>query len=168
MRAGKHPPASTTQLKLVTEESLGDWAATAPVAKKRPARMKTIPQLIPEVERMLGDGEWSKAHPRHFVALYAELHKRVYGFLPSDMLDSPKARLGACGMAKRMLEKHFGSDPNAMATFFKWFWEREHVREMRRRNKGQAEGWRVGWRWMFNSALVDDYRVEAHRLRAQQ
>src|ERR1700722_11166650 len=80
-------------------------------------------------------GEWEGARPLEFVALYALLHRRVYGLFPEELSSHDehddvvavqgKALLGAAAMAKKMLEQTFDGDAVGMASYVKWVWDRE-------------------------------------------
>lgn len=109
-------------------------------------------------------GDWANATPRDFVVLYAILHERVYGVAASEL--TPAERLHAAGAAARMLAREFAGDPNEMAEFMRWAWQREAVREKWRRDNNR-DGGRIGWRLMFNGSLLTDWRLERTRRHAR-
>jgi hypothetical protein len=134
---------------------LSEWA-------DRPSRtrMKTITdsamaRATREVEAMLESGEWDDALPRHFLALYALLHLRVYKVEALELTSS--VRLFAAGAAGKMLKAHFDDDPYAFVEFIRWTWQREARREVWRRDNGR-DGQRIGWRLQFGGSLLTDYK----------
>lgn len=147
------------------EDFLGE-----PPSEKR-IRAKTISdsafaRATREATEMIhGALAWDEAAPRHFVALYAILHERVYGVAPCDL--TPVGRLHAAGMAARLLEKQFGGERVELYEFVCWTWKREEKREKWRAEKG-CEGGRIGPRLQFSGALLADYRVEAARARRRR
>lgn len=146
-------------------------AMCRPKAKKRPAnrngpKASTILDQIDKVQEIAANPErWSEMTPAMFVALYAWLHSEVYGVDPSAEL-AGKTGLAARGAAKRMVDEMFDGDRVAAVDFVRWSWRREKGREQWRRDNGQA-GSRMGWRWQFGPALVNDYRVHLRRQRAE-
>lgn len=130
--------------------------------KKRSAGIsdRVFLKVLDEVGTMLADGKWEQATGRHFVALYADLHFRVYGVEAID-LDS-KQRLAATSMARSMLAKEFAGSATKMSMFVRWAWSREKGREeWRRANSGK--GSRLTWRFQFGRALLTEYRLEEAR-----
>lgn len=106
---------------------------------------------------MSSTNDWAAARPRHFVALYAQLHESVYK-VPALELRTERVRMSAASLAARALRDHFGGNPSAMAEFVRWVWTRE-VRDERRRASGQKDGeFRVSWRYQWSARLVTDYR----------
>ncbi len=100
----------------------------------------------------------------HFVALYADLHYRVYGIVPADL--ARKERVYAASMAERALEKDFGGDRSKMADFISWAWSRESGREAWRRENKKSGG-RITWRSQFDRKLLTEYRLEEARKAAR-
>lgn len=118
-------------------------------------------RCIGETERMMGTADWTRAVPRHFVALYAILHHSVYGIMAAEL--TPKIRAFAAGTADRMLYTHFGGNQGEFAQMMRWVWMREKDREEWRRAQKKPGG-RVGWKLMFGGALLTDWRVEKLRM----
>lgn len=132
--------------------------------EKRP-RAKTISdsafaRATREAVLMMESGDWSAAVPRHFVALYALLHEKVYGVRADEL--TPSARLVAAGLARGMCDRLFGGDPGEMAGYMRWVWAREKDREAWRR-ANQKDGGRIGARLVFGGALVTEYRLHLAR-----
>lgn len=118
-------------------------------------------KLLEEVADMLARGAWEGAQGRHFVALFAELHFRVYGLACDEL--GPKERVYATKLANDMLAKDFAGDPRAMAEFVAWLWSREKGREEWRREHGRGGG-RISWRTQFATrAVLTDFRLEKER-----
>lgn len=147
--------------------ALAAWAAP-PAKAKKPSRPPGISdaklvKLFAELTSMMEDKRLDKADGAHFVALYADLHCRVYGIPPLD-LDS-KTRAIAASSARRMLQRDFDGDGRKMADFVSWVWTREKERETWRRENGKS-GSRIEWRWMFGPKMLTDYRLEMARKKA--
>lgn len=148
-------------------DALAAWAKPK-TAKKRSApkiRDDAFLALLDEVGEFLAKGEWEKAEPKHFVALYADLHFRCYGIEPGDM--GPKERAFASKLAGDMLEKDFAGNRLEMSRFVAWVWTREKGREEWRRENGRAGG-RVTWRSQFGRAVLTEYRLEEARKKARR
>lgn len=112
------------------------------------------------VERMIRSGDWSKAGPRDFVALYAMLHVKVYGVEPEELTSA--ARVHATFMAANLFKRSFDQVSSEMAEFLRWVWIREEGREKWRKSQ-DISGGRISWRLQFNGALVTDWRIERRR-----
>lgn len=120
---------------------------------------------------MARSGDWSRAMPRHLVALYDLYHERVYGVHSIDL--TPIARGRAAGMVGQLLRKHFGMVPGEAASevvayvraaaFVRWAWEREAKAEKWRQEVGRS-GRRLGWVAVFGGQVLADYAVESRRL----
>lgn len=138
----------------------------APSKKKSYSGMsdRLLLKLLDEVNAMLREGKWSEATAKHFVALYADLHFRVYGIEPADL--DPKQRLAAVSMASSMMQNEFGGSAIEMAEFVRWAWSREKERETWRRENGR-QGSRLTWRFQFGRSLLTDYRLERARKAAR-
>ncbi len=109
--------------------------------------------------------DWSAATPRHFVAVYHLLHERVYGFAPST---TTQDRVRGAMLAGMTLKRQFGGDPERMAEFVQWIWDREQWREKMRKAKNEpAGGFRLGVRLQFSAGMVDDYRAAMLRQRVR-
>jgi hypothetical protein len=121
---------------------------------------KAFAKLLEEAADMLTRKAWGSAQGRHFVALFAELHFRVYGVACAEL--GSKERVYATKLANDMLSKDFAGDAAMMATFIAWLWSREKEREEWRRNN-QRSGSRIGWRYQFGRAALTDFRIEQAR-----
>lgn len=160
------PESSKTYFDDETEDSatrLAEWAK--PSAKKK-SKARTIcdsrwKPLLSEARTMMLAGDWSEAYPRHFAALYAILHEKVYGIPATDL--TPSNRLKAAGAAMHLLAQ-LGNDKNEMAVFVRWVWLREQSREKWRRENNRPGG-RVSWTQQFSGSYLADYRVELLRKR---
>lgn len=139
--------------------------------KPKPRKKSTIPdsawqKALNEAREMRESGDWSAAHARHFVALYTQLHVRVYGVPAFELDGSPsasKARLHATGAALRVLEREFNGDTAMMAEFMRWVWNREIGREKWRREQAHSGG-RISWNFQFDGGkLVTDWRLDHQR-----
>lgn len=131
--------------------------------KKRPRRdgiaaskMRAEEEKAREAMRT---GDWSEATASTFVALVCVLHERVYD-VPLTL--APKERLFAARAAGQMLQREFGGDVGAMASFIRWTWQREKQREEWRR-KNARDGGSVGWRLQFGGHVLTDYRLARAR-----
>lgn len=113
-----------------------------------------------EVIDMMTEGDWEKAGPLHFVALYAVLHKRIYGIEPAE-LNVSKERQYAMYAAGRMYSNEFNTDASAMVQFMKWCWVKEQSSlKWRRANPERDNGFRIGWKYQFNGKLLSDWRMQ--------
>ncbi len=158
----KGAPPEKKGLQLVRDE-VSAFVGKAPKKRVSGAGLsdKRFLKLLDEVEAFLAAGSWKGAEGKHFVALYADLHFRVYGIAPADL--APKERLYASGMAKSLLAKEFGGDRDEMSRFVAWTWTREKERERWRRENGR-DGQRIDWRLQFGTRLLVDFRLaEARR-----
>lgn len=127
--------------------------------KKRSPGRVDLDRAIEEIEGR--DFDWSAAEPKHFVALYCDLHARIYD-APALDLERARERLAAVGAARRMMEKHFGGSAARFAGYMRWVWRRERALEQRRREAGS--GRRLSWRHVFVWVeLATEYRVAAAR-----
>jgi len=150
-KQGRRPPS--------TSEVLGFVRPNGEPPKKRGVRgvndEKFLDQLE-EFERLVASDRIAEATPMHFVALYADLHARVYQAPPVDL--GPKERVFAARLAKDLLEKDFGGSPHALAEFLAWTWTREKGRVKWRAENGREQS-RISWRLQFGRSLLADYRV---------
>lgn len=122
-------------------------------------------------KKMSESGDWSRALPRHLVALFDLYHEHVYGVCALDL--TPVARGRAAGMVGQLLRKHFGMEAGEAASevvayarcaaFLRWAWEREKKAEIYRRQVGQSGGRRLGWHYVFGGSAIADYAVELRR-----
>jgi hypothetical protein len=110
---------------------------------------------------MVSVGRWDGAKPAHLVALYAQLHRMVYGVAPEELVG--KTFLAAQSAAEKLLRVEFDGDVEAVVGFVRWSWHREKGREKWRRENG-CEGGRLGWRVQFQRReLLTDYRIDLNR-----
>lgn len=99
---------------------------------------------------------------RHLVALYARLHREVYGVPPGELADG-SAFLAACSAAKRLVREELAGSLREAVEFLRWTWRRERSAEAKRRGSGES-GRRVGWKLQFATrALFTDYQVDRAR-----
>lgn len=150
---GKAPPAPRAGSSKIV--SFDEFAARAPKRSKglRAAGKQDIATSLDEATLMRTAGVWKAARPRHFVALYAQLHAHVYGAEPTELRG--KTWTAACLMASRLLAGDFSGDAGRLVAFVVWAWKREKKAHA----KGNEDRRRMGWRLQFSSALVTDYRV---------
>jgi len=105
---------------------------------------------------MRKEGDWSKAKPVHFVALYAWLHEQIYGTAPADLFMGNTTKLSIFACAK-LLKDEFAGDKDELVEFMKWCW----VREQKKKNR---DDWRITWYRQFVArTLLTDYRVARAR-----
>lgn len=170
MRVPEKPGARDEYLRLrggdntgviseVGAAALDEFVRDRPARKPRSVNGSAERQLFrarEECEVLAKGGEWVGAAPRHFVALYADLHEKVYETRAAEV-GRKKDFLGACSAAGRLLREEFGGENRAFADYMRWVWRREREREKRRTN---GDGRRITWQLMFASrALLTDYRV---------
>lgn len=136
--------------------SLDEFAARAPKKKKglRSAARSEVDDSLEEADRMREGNDFTKARPRHFVALYALFHKHVYGVHSGELIG--KTWTAACLMAARILDREFAGDVDRFVSFIAWSWRREK----RAHARSDGDRRRMGWRLQFSPALVTDYRVQ--------
>ena len=130
------------------------------VKKRTPPSIsdKVWDALKEEARAFAQSGTWEGASPRHFVALYDQMHEKVYGVACAELDKS--ARFFVSCKAKTMLDQQFTGDAGAMAAFFRWTWQREEWKEKNGKNDG---GWRVTPWQQFNGKILTDYRVDLER-----
>jgi hypothetical protein len=152
--------AREREARLEVEKFLGP--KKAPKKKSAPRGMsdKAFAKVIDEATEFLAKGTWEKAEPKHFVAIYADLHFKVYGAPPGEL--GSRERAYAATMAKKMLDSEFGGDRIAMSKFVAWTWTREKETEQWRRRTGNP-GRRIDWRLQFGGRLLTDFRVDENR-----
>jgi hypothetical protein len=141
---------------------LARWVGPKPKKRQATVSDNAFVKDLELAEKMLEAGEWSKATGRLFVALYADLHFRVYGVAPVDL--GPRERVFAARAATVMLERTF-ADAAEMARFVAWTWSRERERENWRRENGK-DGGRIDWRLQFGNKLVPEFRISEARKKA--
>lgn len=117
--------------------------------------------VLEEMTALMEQGRIAEAKGKHFVALYADLHYRVYGVEALE-LDS-KARAVAGTMAQRMIDRDFDGSAEAMAEFVQWTWTRENRSEQWRREHPDSGGRRMTWRSQFSTWLLSDFKVAQAR-----
>jgi hypothetical protein len=130
--------------------------------KKRTPRSAAphLQRAIAEVTEMQESGEWEELETRHLVALYAQLHERVYGAAPVELVADWAPALSA---ARKLQRDEFGDEPSRMLEWMRWVWKREREGEKWAASE-KRERRRISWRLMFmNRQLVTDYRVAAAR-----
>lgn len=139
-----------------------------------------------ESETMRASNDWSRAEPRHLVAIYAFFHAEVYGVEPKELFVGP-AWNAASSAAAKLLRDEFewrqdagpgaGADERAALdaarseafaraiAFLAWVWTRERRFEAQRAKEG-VEGRRIGWRLQFAMRnLLTDYQAAMNRER---
>jgi hypothetical protein len=113
-------------------------------------------RFVDETRECIEHGDWSLAKPMHLVALYAELHERVYRVAPAEL--DPKARTLAAVRARKLLDAQFGGDCGKFAEYARWCFNREKGRVEWRAREGREQT-RISWGLFFNGALITDMRV---------
>ena len=111
---------------------------------------------------MMASADWAGALPRHFVALWAQCHERVYRASAVGEL----AGLGwraAVKASATMLRAEFDGDAQSMAGFVRWCWLREEGKERWCKEKGYERRARMTWRLQFGGAALADWRVDLAR-----
>jgi hypothetical protein len=131
-----------------------------------PKRMPTISDsaLDAALERALAcarTGDWERAFPRDYVALYDHFHEAVYGIRAGEL--TPKARALAAALVSRVLEKDFNGDKKALGSFVIWTWTRERSKHKWRVDSG-AEPFRVSWKYAFSPRMITDWRMATRGL----
>ncbi len=132
----------------------------APEAKTKPGVAAQMKRAADEIADMHKRGSFHGAEPIHLVAIYLELHIRVYGVEAVDL--GPSERPGAIAAAASLVRTYFEGSGERAVEFVRWVWRREQDREKWRRENGR-DGKRLSWRLQFSSALVADYRVALAR-----
>ncbi len=148
----------------MADEFCGSKGKKEPRPKTKTINNSTFKRICAEMTEFTKSADWTDATSTHFVALYAFMHLRIYGVECIEL--GPTDRLRAAGMAARKLKTHFDNDGNEMASFMRWVWTREKVREQWRRDNN-AEGGRIGWNFQFNGRLLTDYRLGLARVKSQ-
>lgn len=129
-------------------------------------RTSTWAKANADVITMMRERQFSNAKGVHLVALYANLHRQIYGSEPLEL--TPQERLKAASAATRMLQKTFDGDIRVMVEFMVWCWRREAKTEEGRRNRAEMNGWRLVWQtqfavWTNGVRLVSDFIAAAQR-----
>ncbi len=158
------PQIRESQIDAATRKAadeLAEWARPKTPKRKKGIGNAAFVRTLDEATAMLKDGDWASAKPSHFVALYADLHFRVYGVEASEL--GSKERVYAAGMATKLLAEEFGNDRNEMAKYVAWTWSREKGREKWRRETGNHGG-RVTWQLQFGKGkFLTEFRLEEAR-----
>lgn len=152
-----HPTGKRTSVRPGASKvvSFDEFAARAPKKQKglRSAGGSEIERTLRETTTMREANDWTVSRPRHFVALYFQLHRHVYGIEPGELRG--KAWTAACLMAARTFTNDFTGDTARFVAFIVWAWKREKKAHA----KGIEDRRRMGWRLQFSSTLVTDYRL---------
>jgi hypothetical protein len=138
-------------------------AASAALAESLPKKAKKqtsfsrarTEEITRQTEEMRASKDFSRAGPRHLVALWAWLHEQTYGVAPSL---HGREWVTASFAAGTVLKKDFAGDVDALLEFVRWTWAEE-----RRSVKWKRENGRpvtpLGWRWQFSSKAVVKWRA---------
>jgi hypothetical protein len=114
-----------------------------------------IEEIAKQAEEMRALKDFSRAGPRHLVALWGWLHEQTYGVAPSL---TSREWVTAGYAAGTLLARDFGGKVEAMVDFMRWTWAEE-----RRSVKWKRENARpvtpLGWRWQFSSKAVVKWRA---------
>jgi hypothetical protein len=133
---------------------------------KRRNRKVNFEAAREEADAMRKTNEWSNAAGRHLVALYAWLHREVYGVDAAELVTGD-TYVAAVSAANRMLANEFGGKAERAVEFMRWTWKREARAEKKRREQRDEGGRRITWRLQFAARhLLVDYRVDLVRGRA--
>lgn len=170
-RSQRPRPAAQLVSGQTTEQFVASKSSRPPAGKGKAPKVSParIAKFLADVGEFMAEGDWSKAEPGHYVALYVVLHHKVYGLKPAE-LDDGAQYFQAMRAAKAFyagLEAHVRSfsksiAPDDMVDFLRWTWAREEGRERWRRDNAK-DGQRVGWRLQFGGAMLSDYRVDKLR-----
>lgn len=129
-----------------------------PEPKKRKgvvaAKPAAIAATMGEAALMKAADDFSEAEPRHVVALYALLHRAVYGVEPAE-LRAAEWTLAVMAV-RRLVDREFDGSVPKLVELLRWTWRRE-IRAHARANGSERR--RIGWRLQFSPSLVTDYRV---------
>lgn len=148
-----------------------DFAAGAPKGKqyKRRDFSSIADKFVGEIESFLkliqttGDARsvWGLAKPEHVVALFAVMHREVYGVLPGELAGDWMA---AVSSVKKLLKDELDNDIERAVDYLQWAFARE-----KKKFKRNAEStWRLGWRWTFmKREILTDWRVAIERAARQ-
>lgn len=145
--------------------SVDDWAEQGMHRVENPrSKSRTIPasrfdKSMRETEGMVASGEWDDCGARHLVALYAILHRKIYG-IESEMTSTD--RYQATMLAGNFAKRHFGGEHVEVAEYMRWIWNREAGREKWRRENSR-EGGHLGVRLVFSAGCVTEYRLAMAR-----
>ncbi len=104
--------------------------------------------------------DWAGLNTKHFVALYAVLHERVYKVSPIEL--NERGRIIVLAMSKTMFTRQFDCDSLKMSSFFLWVWNREYRLEQWREKKG-IQGRRISYGYQFSNYLLTEWRINGHR-----
>jgi hypothetical protein len=111
-----------------------------------------IQRAMPVAREAMKTGDWTKARPIHFLALYRWLYENIYNSAPVI------SRLAIFVFSSK-LKEYFGSDPDKLATYMRWVWKREKRTEewcRERRIRRHAKSLTV--RLLFTDDLITEYR----------
>jgi hypothetical protein len=150
---------------LKAADSVAQFAAAKLEKLKRPRKFvmpaAKIREAVAGMHGRIGTGEWEGASGAELVAVYAHLHERIYGSVPSELNPGGWALAAKCAGA--MITNQFAGRADDAVRFLLWLWRREEEREKWRRDNGR-DGGRIGWRAQFCfGSYVDDYRVSLAR-----
>lgn len=154
-------------IQQIEENEAAEARTIAFIGEPKPKRNKRITRSqmtkwTSEMQDFMQATEWEDAEPKHFVALYAWLYHKVYGF-ECALLQGGDDAARACGGARRCLSE-FADDATEFASYMRWLWARETAHERYRRDNKQ-EGRVMSWHLSFSTKMVVEYRIQKARRR---
>jgi hypothetical protein len=159
------PPEKIAALPRVPSVGMSavEFAARAPERARYVKSLgpKVRERLAQEIQRHIATNDWRGAGAQHLVALYCECHEQVYGVRATE-LDQGREFAFAANEATGLVSREFDDKIERAVEYVRWVWVRERSREAWRIREGKPGG-RIGWKLMFSSRMVTDFRVELAR-----
>ena len=154
--------SSPTDPEIGAAEAFAEWAGVGKKRRLASISSSALDRILAETRVAMKTGDWTDLNSRHVFAYWAIAHELVYGVAP---VTTGAERAQAAMRMGAAIKRHFDGDVGKAADYLRWLWTRERGREEWRRREGTSRGASLGWRMMFLSALVTEYRVDGARVR---
>lgn len=138
--------------------SVAAFLESAKIPRSKHSKLSDLEIALRNARERARTGEWSGANGPILVGLYALLHEKVYGILPTELEEKQEFKRAA-GNARRLLDSSFNGDGDAFVEFAKWVWKREEGRIKWSKSVNRERN-RFAWRFAYCASAVTDYRVE--------
>lgn len=125
--------------------------------QKRTKALSSLEIAVNDASHRARSGDWENSKGATFVGLHAMCHRMVYGILPIELSSIPTFRAAARN-ALRALHVLFSDDPDELAAFVRWTWEREKRKHSWALSSGIDRN-RMSWKWQFSDSMVTDYKI---------
>jgi hypothetical protein len=137
--------------------SFVDPRANRVVSAKRAKSATDVELAMATADVAARTGDWDDVSPRTFVGLYAWCHNATYKVEAAELREKHEF-MSATRAAARLLRDEFEDDGGSFAIYIRWAWKREQER-VAWAARERIERGRLGWRLLFSTRFVTDYRV---------